>query len=111
MRLPRANPGSLALVAAVVFAFGNRPGISADDARELVQLLETKRNAVAFATATKIWREAKRDPDRGETSEHVDLEPIERSTLLALLQEPSVTHDNDGILNLRRELEHLELGN
>jgi hypothetical protein len=88
-------------VAAVVFAFGNRPEINDADALDLADFLTFQDNPVGHHAAAKIRSQAIRDPDR-EIRCDVELNPDEMATLLALLDEPAL--EDDAIENLRQEL-------
>jgi hypothetical protein len=60
-------------MAAVVFAFGSRPGLDKQQALELAALLALRRSVAAASAAIKIRTQAERSIDRTETSEDVEL--------------------------------------
>jgi hypothetical protein len=74
-------------MAAVVFAFGAKPGIPEHDALELADLLAGRRVLAANSAAEKIREQARRDPDRGETSEDIELDEDELELLAAVLED------------------------
>jgi len=88
----------------VVFAFGDRPGLSAAEALELAALLETTRTSVALEAASQIRSEATRDPGQGEASSYVALRPSQLRLLYEVLREVSPTFDSEAIVRLRIEL-------
>jgi hypothetical protein len=74
-------------MAHVVFALGDRPGLSQDEAFELAELLARRRSLAAQSASRKIRLQADRDPDRGEESTDIDLTREELEELEALLAE------------------------
>jgi hypothetical protein len=74
-------------MAHVVFALGDRPGLSQDEALELGELLARKRSLAAQSASRKIRLEANRDPDRGEKSKDIELSREELEALEAVLDE------------------------
>jgi hypothetical protein len=74
-------------MAHVVFALGDRPGLSQDEALELGELLARKRSLAAQSASRKIRLEANHDPDRGEKSKDIELSREELEALEAVLDE------------------------
>jgi hypothetical protein len=91
-------------VAAVVFAFGSRPGLNADDAGDLATLLSLERSLAGHSAAEKIREQAARDPDRGETSRDVQLDGHELRALAALLAHLDIPATQTALTHLRDEL-------
>jgi hypothetical protein len=87
-------------MAAVVFAFGNRPGIDQHDAFEIVKLLARTRNFAGIRAAAKIGSQAR----RARGGKAVDLDVDEMADLLAMLSLPSATRISDAVTNLRHAL-------
>ncbi len=76
-------------MAAVVFAFGSRPGLDKNHALEVAALLALRRSVAAASAASKIRAQAERSIDRAETSEDVvELTADELSELISLLHWP-----------------------
>ncbi len=76
-------------MAAVVFAFGSRPGLDKNHALEVAALLALRRSVAAASAANKIRAQAERSIDRAETSEDVvELTADELSELISLLHWP-----------------------
>jgi hypothetical protein len=95
-------------VADVVFAIGNRPGVSRDEALELAELLSQRRTLAALRLAARIRIEASRDPDRPSTREDIDLDEMEAPELLVVLAEQHAEVETESLGRLRAELlEHL----
>jgi hypothetical protein len=86
-------------MAHVVFALGDRPGLSQDEALELGELLARKRSLAAQSASRKIRLEANRDPDRGEKSKDIELSREELEALEAVLDE---VRDQEGLPRLER---------
>jgi hypothetical protein len=80
-----ADLDTLREVAAVAFAVGSRPAMSADEAVELADLLRL-RNAGATPLESKIRGHARRDPF-ADSGDAVDLEETEAAMLLEALNE------------------------
>jgi hypothetical protein len=76
-------------VAAVGFAFGPQLGLPEHNARDLAELLMRTRTIAGVRAAGKILEQADRDPDRGELSQGVELDPDELLVLDHLLAEES----------------------
>jgi hypothetical protein len=74
-------------MAHVVFALGDRPGLSQDEALELAELLARRRSRAAQSASRKIRLQADRDPDRREESTDIELSREEIEELEALLAE------------------------
>jgi hypothetical protein len=74
-------------MAHVVFALGDRPGLSQDEALQLADLLARKRSRAAQSASRRVRVEANRDPDRGEKGEDIELSREELEALEALLAE------------------------
>jgi hypothetical protein len=91
-------------VAAVAFAFGSRPGVPEGDALELADLLSATRTLAGNSSAAKIREQARKDPDRGETSEDVQLSVNEREVLAAVLEEEPWPRQQEWFGHLRDEL-------
>lgn len=72
-------------MAHVVFALGDRPGLSQDEALELAELLRHSRSFAAQSASRKIRSRASRDPDRGEDSKNIELDRDELEELEAVL--------------------------
>jgi hypothetical protein len=72
-------------MAHVVFALGDRPGLSQDEALELAELLRHNPSFAAQSAARKIRSQASRDPDRGEDSKNIELDRDELEALEAVL--------------------------
>ena len=90
-------------MAAVVFAFGSRPGVPEQDARELARLLELRRSLAGHTAAQKIRGEADRDPDH-EPSRDVELTADELVELSVLLAEEPWPKEQDWYTHVREEL-------
>lgn len=90
-------------MAAIKFSFAN-VGLSEDDAFNLADLLTTERNLAAHSAGRKIREQALRDPDQGEASEDVELEPDELAALLDLLDALPDEPLPEAWRNLRNEL-------
>ena len=91
-------------MAAVVFAFGQKPGVEQTDALEIETLLGRSRNMAALRAASKIGGQARRDSDRGGSSEHLDLNDDEMIELYSVLTEPFAIPDRVALRRLRVEL-------
>jgi hypothetical protein len=91
-------------VAAVVFGIRSRPGLDQHEALEVAELLAGRRNLAAARLAGKIRAQAERDPNRGETSEDIELDDDEASELAALLDEPRWPAERPAFAHLRDEL-------
>jgi len=91
-------------MAAVVFAFGSRPGVPGNDALELARLLARKRSLAGDSVAAKIREQAKRDPDRNEKSEDVELSADELITLTTVLAVEPWPKEQPWFEHLRDEL-------
>jgi hypothetical protein len=74
-------------MAHVVFALGDRPGLSQDEALELAELLARKRSLAAQSVSRRIRLEANRDPYRGEKSKDIELSREELEAIEAVLDE------------------------
>jgi hypothetical protein len=72
-------------MAHVVFALGDRPGLSQDEALELAELLRQEPSFAAQSASRKIRFQASRDPDRGEVSKNIELDRDELAELEAVL--------------------------
>jgi hypothetical protein len=72
-------------MAHVVFALGDRPELSQDEALELAELLRHGRSFAAQSAFRKIRSQASRDPDRGEVSKNIELDRDELAELEAVL--------------------------
>jgi hypothetical protein len=72
-------------MAHVVFALGDRPGLSQDEALELAELLRQGPSFAAQSASRKIRFQASRDPDRGELSKNIELDRDELAELEAVL--------------------------
>jgi hypothetical protein len=86
-------------MAHVVFALGDRPGLSQDEALELGELLARKRSLAAQSASRKIRLEANHDPDRGEKSKDIELSREELEALEAVLDE---VRDQEGLPRFER---------
>jgi hypothetical protein len=72
-------------MAQVVFALGDRPELSQDDALELAEQLRQGASFAAQSASRKIRFQASRDPDRGEVSKNIELDRDELAELEAVL--------------------------
>jgi hypothetical protein len=90
-------------MAAVVFAFGSRPGLNEHQALDVAELLARRRFPASVSAASKIRGQAERSVDRSETSEDVELTTDELSELVALLQEPRWPEEQPAFAHLRDE--------
>jgi hypothetical protein len=91
-------------VAAVVFAFGNRPGITADEALAIADALHAGRSFASLSLSTRIRREAEKDPDH-ETSTDIDVRDAELVKLHDVLAvEIPGWEDSDAVKRLHREV-------
>lgn len=91
-------------MAAVVFSFGARPGVPGDDALELADMLSRTRTLAGNSAAEKIRRQARRDLDRGETSEDVGLGGAELRVLANVLADEPWAKQQPWFKHLRDEL-------
>jgi hypothetical protein len=91
-------------VAAVVFAFGSKPGMPGDDALELARLLELTRSVAGVEAAGKIRQQARRDPDRSEKSQDVDLTDDELRALADVLEQEPWPKEQEWYPHLRNEV-------
>lgn len=91
-------------MAAVAFAFGSKPGVPENDALDLAELLMRTRSLAGNSAATKIREQARRDPDRGETSQDVDLNNDELQMLAAVLEEEPWPKEQPWYEHLRDQL-------
>lgn len=74
-------------MAAVVFAFGNNPALSGDEAIELADALASRRNLAAVSLAHDIRLEASFGNDAQHATRDVDPTAEELGELVAVLQE------------------------
>jgi hypothetical protein len=72
-------------MAHVVFALGDRPGLSQEEALELAELLRHSPSFAAQSASRKIRSQASRDPDRAEVSKNIELDRDELQELQAVL--------------------------
>jgi hypothetical protein len=93
-------------VAAVVFAFGSKPGLTERQALEVAAALAARRNLAAESAATKIRHQARVNVDAGETSKDVQLEPQEIAELAAVMTEIAWPDDEPAYAYLRRQALH-----
>lgn len=91
--------------AAVVFAIGSKPGLSAQQANDLAELLVLGRNSAAIELAGRVRQQAAVDFDGGEVSADIDLDRTELEQIAAvfvegpdLLDIPAYAHLNDEVL-------------
>ena len=91
-------------MAHVVFAFGDRPGLSQDEALELAELLARKRSLAAQSASRKIRLEANRDPDRGAKSKDIELTREELEAVEAVLDEVRDQEELPRFERLRNEV-------
>lgn len=91
-------------MAAVVFAFGRKPGLSERQALEVAAALSARRSVHALSAAGKIRDQARVDVDAGETSKDVALEPEELAELAAVMKEVAWPDDEPQYEYLRRQL-------
>ena len=91
-------------MAAVCFAIGNHPAITAHEAIDIADLLLARRTLASLGLANRIRARAERDPDKGETSDDIDLDVNEIITLLSLLSEESASPGSRAVILLRSEL-------
>ncbi len=91
-------------MAHVVFALGDRPGLSQVEALELAELLARKRSLAAQSASRKIRLEANRDPDRGEKSKDIELTREELEALEAVLDEVRDQEELPRFERLRNEV-------
>jgi hypothetical protein len=91
-------------MAHVVFALGDRPGLSQVEALELAELLARKRSLAAQSASRMIRLEAKRDPDRGEKSKDIELTREELEALEAVLDEVRDQEELPRFERLRNEV-------
>lgn len=92
-------------MAAVAFAIGDRPGITADEALAIADALGNSRSLAGLSLETKIRREAGNDPDRGETSADVEVRDAELVQLHDVLAvEIPGWEDSAAVKHLHREV-------
>ena len=91
-------------MAHVVFALGDRPGLSQVEALELAELLARERSLAAQSASRKIRLEANRDPDRGEKSKDIELTREELEALEAVLDEVRDQEELPRFERLRNEV-------
>jgi hypothetical protein len=72
-------------MAHVVFALGDRPGLSQDKALELAELLRRSPSLAAQSASRKIRFQASRERARGEVSKNIELDRDELEQLEAVL--------------------------
>jgi len=94
-------------VAAVVFAFGLKPGLTERQAHEVAHALSVRRNNAARSAARKIRDQARVNVDAGETSQDVELEAEELAELSAVMTEIAWPDDEPAYAYLRRQLQVL----
>jgi hypothetical protein len=94
-------------VAAVRFAFGSKPGISAQDARDLADLAAQQRTLAQQSLATKLRAHANVDV---EANEDLELDRNELDALAVILAEepwpevqPWLGHLRDEVMRARAE--------
>jgi hypothetical protein len=97
-------------VAHVVFAFGSKPGLNERQALVVADALSARRVTAAQSAAAKIRQQARVNPDAGETSEDVDLEPEEMAELAAVMTEIDWPDDEPEYAYLRRQMVESGLG-
>jgi len=92
-------------MAAVRFAIGSKPGLSAHEANDLAELLTLGRNLAAVELASRIDYQAVLDPDRGDVSTDIDLSRDELEQIATvfvdgpdLLAVPAYAHLNVEVL-------------
>jgi hypothetical protein len=90
--------------AAVVFAFGDRPGVPAEDAVQLADLLAQQRSLASDSLAAKIREQAKRDFAAGEKSEDIELSADEMVALSHVLAVEPWPKEQPWFEHLRDEL-------
>jgi hypothetical protein len=91
--------------AAVVFAIGSKPGLSAHQANDLAELLALGRNSAAIELAGRVRQQAAVDFDSGEVSVDIVLDRAELEQIAAVFAEgpdlldiPAFAHLNDEVL-------------
>jgi hypothetical protein len=72
-------------MAHVVFALGDRPGLSKDEALELAELLQRSPSFAAQSASRKIRFQASRDLARGKVSKNIELDRDELEELESVL--------------------------
>ena len=95
-------------MAHVVFALGDRPGLSQDEALELAELLRRSPSFAAQSASRKIRSQASRDPDRGEVSKDIELDRDELAELEAVLAQERHP-ELPGFERLQDEVHHQRL--
>jgi len=91
-------------MAAVVFAFGNRPRLSASEAMELATLVENTDTAAGVRAAAAIRSKVSRDPHERLTEPYVELTAGQLRLMYDVLRAVSPTFDSEAIVQLRLEL-------
>jgi hypothetical protein len=89
-------------MAHVVFALGERPGLSQDEALEIAELLARRRSLAAQSASRKIRLQA--DPGRGEEATDIELNREELEQLEALLAEERQPEELPRLRRLRDEI-------
>jgi hypothetical protein len=91
-------------MAHVVFALGDRPGLSQDEALELAELLGRRPTLAGQSASGKIRFQASRDPARGEASEDIELDRNELEEVEAVLAEDRDPEELPRFERLRNEI-------
>lgn len=97
-------------MAHVVFSFGSKPGLSERQALEVAEALAARRTIAAQSAAAKVRQQARVNPDAGETSVDVTLEPEERAELVAVMDEVEWPDDEPAYRHLQRQASALDAG-
>jgi hypothetical protein len=95
---------SLALMAAGVFDFGDRPGLNEQDALDLAELLARRRNLPAQSLASKLRAQARVDVSRGQVSQDIPLEREELDVLATALAEEPWAQEQEWFEHLRAQV-------
>ena len=99
--MARRAGGRLGVVAAVRFAFGDRPEVDQRDALELVKVLLERADLAAGRAAKKIEHEAKKGPDEARADVQLSRDALEQ--LVEALSESRWRGDPRTVAHLRRQ--------
>ena len=94
-------------MAHVVFALGDRPGLSQDEALELAELLQRSPSFAAQSASRKIRFQASRDPDRREVSKNIELDRDELEELEAVLAQERHPEELPAFERLQNEVHQI----
>jgi hypothetical protein len=91
-------------VAAVRFAIGSRPGLSADEAEDLADHLTKERNFAALELARRIREQAALEPLHAQTTAALELNADALAALGSLLDALDIPASHAPLARLRDEV-------